>query len=66
MRANSAVEPRIVRVLNPPPGAVSWRVTTVFWLGSAGVIGALVIVGLLVPRLTAIRWVAPAGLLTWG
>jgi glycosyltransferase 2 family protein len=66
MRANSAVELSIVRALHPPPGAVSWLVTTVFWLGSAGVIGLLVIVGLLVPRLTAVRWVALAGLLTWG
>src|SRR6516164_4502313 len=66
MRANSAVELSIVRALNPPPNAISWLVTTVFWLGSAGVIALLVIVGLLIPRLHAIRWVALAGLLTWG
>ncbi len=52
MRANSAVELSIVRALNPPPAAVSWLVTSVFWLGSAGVIALLVIVGLLVPRLS--------------
>jgi uncharacterized protein (TIRG00374 family) len=66
MRANSAVELSIVRALHPPPNAVSWLVTLVFWLGSAGVIVLLVIVGLLVPRLTAVRWTAVAALLTWG
>jgi len=66
MRANSAAELTIVRAVHPPPAAISWLVTSVFWLGSAGVIVLLVIVGLLVPRLTAVRWTAVAGLLTWG
>ena len=66
MRANSAAELSIVRAVHPPPAAISWLVTSVFWLGSAGVIVLLVIVGLLVPRLTAVRWTAVAGLLTWG
>ena len=66
MRANSAAELAIVRAVYPPPAAISWLVTSVFWLGSAGVIALLVIVGLLVPRLTAIRWTAVAGVLTWG
>ena len=56
MRANSAAELSIVRAVHPPPPAISWLVTSVFWLGSAGVIALLVIVGLLVPRLTAVRW----------
>ena len=66
MRANSAIELSIVRVLHPPPDAVSWLVTSVFWLGSAGVVVLLVIVGLLVPRLTAVRRTALAAVLTWG
>src|SRR6516162_2574901 len=65
MRANSAAELAIVRAVYPPPAAISWLVTSVFWLGSAGVIALLVIVGLLVPRLTAVRWTAVAGVLTW-
>jgi len=64
MRANSDAELRIVHVMHPPPNAISWLVTLVFWLGSAGVIGLLVIVGLLVPRLTAVRWTALAAVLT--
>ncbi len=66
MRANSAVELSIVHALTPPPTAIRWLVTSVFWLGSAGVVVLLVIVGLLVPRLAAVRWTALAGLLTWG
>jgi uncharacterized protein (TIRG00374 family) len=65
MRANSAAELSIVRAVHPPPAAISWLVTTVFWLGSAGVVVLLVVVGLLVPRLTAVRWLAVAGVLTW-
>ena len=66
MRANSAVELSIVRALNPPPAAIRWLVTSVFWLGSAGVIVLLIIFGLLVPRLAAVRWTALAAILTWG
>jgi len=65
MRANSAVELSIVRALNPPPTAISWLVTSLFWLGSAGVVVLLAIVGLLIPRLTAVRHIATAGVLTW-
>jgi hypothetical protein len=66
MRANSAVELSIVHALTPPPTAIKWLITSVFWLGSAGVIVLLVIGGLLVPRLAAVRWTALAAVLTWG
>ena len=66
MRANSAAELRVVHALNPPPAAIRWLVTSVFWLGSAGVIVLLVILGLLVPRLAAVRWTAVAAVITWG
>ena len=65
MRANSAAELSIERAMHPPPVAISWLVTLVFWLGSAGVIVLLVVVGLLVPRLTAVRWAAVAAVATW-
>ena len=66
MRANSAAELSIVRAVHPPPAAISWLVTLVFWLGSAGVSVLLAVVGLLVPRLTAVRRAAVAAVLTWG
>src|SRR5689334_24373584 len=37
MQANSAAELSLVHALNPPPAALSWLVTSVFWLGSVGV-----------------------------
>ena len=65
MQANSAAELNLVQFLNPPPAAISWLVTSVFWLGSAGVVVLLAVLGLLVPRLTAVRWMAVAGVVTW-
>ena len=55
MRANSAAELAIVRALNPPPAAISWLVTTVFWLGTAGVVALLALIGPLVPRCAGSR-----------
>jgi hypothetical protein len=66
MQANSAVELSVVHALNPPPEAIRWLVTAVYWLGSAGVTGCLAVLGLLVPRLAAVRRVAVAAALTWG
>src|SRR5262249_27804212 len=66
MKTNSAAELGIVHAVPPPPAAISWLVTTVFWLGSAGVSVLLVVIGLFVPRLTAVRWIAVAAALTWG
>jgi uncharacterized protein (TIRG00374 family) len=65
MRANSAAELSIVRVLHPPPTAISWLVTSVFWLGSAGISVLLIMAALLVPRLAAVRWTALAAAATW-
>jgi hypothetical protein len=66
MKANSAAELNIVHAVHPPPAAISWLVTTVFWLGSAGVSVLLVVIALMVPRLAAVRWTAVAAVLTWG
>jgi hypothetical protein len=66
MQANSAAELKIAHALNPPPEAISWLVSSVFWLGSVGVIVLLAILGLLVPRLGAVRWAAVAAVVTWG
>ena len=66
MQANSAAELWVAHALNPPPAGISWLVTTVFWLGSVGVMAFLVVLGLLVPRLAAVRWTAVAAVVTWG
>ena len=61
MRANSAAELAVAHALNPPPETIRWLVTSLFWLGSVGVAVLLTILGLLVPRRTAIRWIVVAG-----
>ena len=45
MRANSAAELGVVHALNPPPTAIRWLVTSVFWLG--------------IPGWPAVRWPRP-------
>jgi len=47
MRANSGAELAIAHALNPPPDGIRWLVTTLYWLGSAGVIVLLSGLGLL-------------------
>src|SRR5450631_3052473 len=66
MRANSAFELGIVHALNPPPPAIRWLVTAAYWLGSAGVVAGLAVLGLLVPRLAAVRRIAVTAIATWG
>jgi uncharacterized membrane protein YbhN (UPF0104 family) len=66
MRANSAVELSIVHALHPPPTGIRWLVTATFWGGSVGVVACLAVVGLLVPRLPAVRQIVVASLATWG
>jgi hypothetical protein len=66
MRANSAAELQVAHALNPPPAAISWLVTSVFWLGSVGVTVLLIILGLLVPRLAVARQTAVAAVVTLG
>jgi hypothetical protein len=65
MRATSATELSIVHALNPPPAAIRWLVTGLFWLGSAGVIAFLAVLALLVPRLAAVRRITVAAVLAW-
>jgi glycosyltransferase 2 family protein len=66
IRANTAVEIQLTRLLTPPPDGLRWLVTTLWQLGSVGVIVALALGGLLVPRLAAVRQMAIAGLGTLG
>ncbi len=59
--ANTSVEIHVADLLTPPPTGVRWLITTLWLLGSVGVIVALVLLGLLVPRLAAVRQMALAG-----
>jgi uncharacterized protein (TIRG00374 family) len=59
--ANTSVEIHVTELLSPPPTGVHWLVTALWFLGSVGISVALVLLGLLVPRLRAVRQMALAG-----
>ncbi|HEY1323024.1 MAG TPA: hypothetical protein VGF32_22395, partial [Streptosporangiaceae bacterium] len=61
VRADTTVEVQLTKLLTPPPDGIQWLITAVWQLGSVGVIVALVLGGLLVPRLAAMRQMAVAG-----
>ncbi len=64
VEANTSVELGLAGLVSPAPSGLKWVITTLWYLGSAGVIVGLVLVGLLVPKLVAIRRMALAGCFT--
>ena len=62
MQANTSVEIHVTELITPPPSGLHWLITALWFLGSIGVIVTLVLVGLLVPRLTAVRQMGVAAL----
>ena len=64
IRANTSIELRLAQLLSPPPNGIRWLVSTLWLAGSFGVIALLAVLGLLVPRLLAVRQMAVAGLAT--
>src|ERR1700683_1908228 len=66
VRHNTAVELDLAQLVHPPPAGVKWLVTTLWFLGSFGLVAALVLIGLLEPRLKAVRQMALAALVALG
>ena len=62
VQANTSVEIHVTELITPPPSGIDWLITALWFVGSIGVIVTLVLVGLLVPRLAAVRQTAVAGL----
>ena len=60
-RANTSVEVHVVELVSPAPTGVRWLITALWIIGSVGVTLVLVLLGLLVPRLTAVRHMALGG-----
>jgi uncharacterized protein (TIRG00374 family) len=60
--ANTSVEIHVTELVTPPPSGIRWLITAIWFVGSLGVTAALVLLGLLVPRLKAVRQMAAAGL----
>ena len=61
-QANTSLEIHISDLLSPPPTGIRWLITAIWFVGSIGVTVTLVLIGLLVPRLTAVRQMGVAGL----
>jgi glycosyltransferase 2 family protein len=61
-QANTSVEIHLTELITPPPSGIHWLITALWFVGSIGVIALLVLIGLLVPRLTAVRQMGLAGL----
>jgi uncharacterized protein (TIRG00374 family) len=62
VQANTSLEIHVTELIAPPPSGIDWLITALWFLGSIGVIVTLVLVGLLVPRLAAVRQMGAAGL----
>jgi uncharacterized protein (TIRG00374 family) len=62
VQANTSVEIHVTELLTPPPTGIQWLITAIWFVGSIGVTVVLVLIGLLVPRLTAVRQMGVAGL----
>jgi glycosyltransferase 2 family protein len=65
-RANTAFEVHLATLVAPAPNGVHWLFTALWFFGSLGVIVGLVLLGLFVPRLAAVRHMAIAGVATLG
>ncbi len=66
VQANTSVELGFTELIEPAPWGIRWLITTLWYVGSLGVIVGLVLVGLLVPKLVAVRRMALAGLSALG
>ena len=62
VQANTSVEIHVTELITPPPSGIHWLITALWFLGSIGVIVTMLLVGLLVPRLTAVRQMGVSGL----
>ncbi len=64
-RANSHAEHSIATVLSSPPEGIRWLVTTVWWVGSVGLIVAIGVLAIVSRRFAAMRDAAIAGAGAW-
>ncbi|HEX4433362.1 MAG TPA: lysylphosphatidylglycerol synthase domain-containing protein [Acidimicrobiales bacterium] len=62
VQANTALEIHVADLLSPPPTGIQWLITAIWFAGSIGLTVALILIGLLVPRLNAVRQMGAAGL----
>jgi len=64
-RVNSSSEHTIASVLSSAPNGIRWLVTTIWWVGSVGLIVVVGVLALLAKRWSVIRDIGLAGLGAW-
>lgn len=64
-RVNPSSERAVIRALTPPPDGVRWLVTSVWWIGSVGLIVAVVVLALVAKRRSVVRDCLLSGVGAW-
>jgi len=64
-RVNPSSERAVVRALTPPPDGVRWLVTSVWWIGSFGLIVTVVVLALVAKRRSVVRDCLLSGVGAW-
>jgi uncharacterized membrane protein YbhN (UPF0104 family) len=64
-RANSKSEHSIATTLSSAPNGLHWLITTIWWVGSVGIIVLIAVLALMSRRWTAIRDIGISGLGAW-
>ena len=64
-RVNSSSERAIIHAITPPPDGIKWLVTSVWWVGSIGLIVVVVILALVSRRWSVLRDCLVSGLGAW-
>jgi uncharacterized membrane protein YbhN (UPF0104 family) len=64
-RVNSSSERAVINALTPPPDGIRWLVTSIWWLGSVGLIVAVVVLALVSRRGSVVRDCLLAGIGAW-
>ncbi len=64
-RVNSSTERTIIHALTPPPDGIRWLVTSVWWIGSVGLMVIVAVLALVSRRWSVVRDCLIAGLGAW-
>jgi len=64
-RVNPSSERAVIRALTPPPDGVRWLVTSVWWIGSVGLIVTVVVLALVAKRRSVVRDCLISGVGAW-
>ena len=64
-KVNSSSEKALINIVAPPPDGIKWLVTSVAWVGSVGLVVAVVVLALVSRRTEVIRDTVLAGAAAW-